>query len=119
MSDESSCQESPDQRCLSQAEKMLVSVLLEKADVLALPTWLNEVLVQPLSDGGMGSLYFCNALTKASRRMGVQASEVTFKDEDGVDVVASLNLDELGEVFELDIWKTNFEALVRIPNTLS
>ena len=35
---------------------------------------------------------------------------------DGVEVIASLNVDVDGVLFELDIWKTNFEKLVKLPD---
>ena len=38
-----------------------------------------------------------------------------FTDEDGVKVIASLNVDSDGHLFELDIWKTDFSPLLRIP----
>lgn len=51
------------------------------------------------------------------RRMGSQYSEIKFKDADGVDVIASLNLDEQQLPFELDIWKTDFKSLISIPDS--
>lgn len=42
--------------------------------------------------------------------------ETQFTDIDGVEVIASLNVDVDGVLFELDIWKTNFEKLVKIPD---
>jgi hypothetical protein len=45
-------------------------------------------------------------------------AEYIFKDADGVDVIASLNVDQNNELFELDIWKTTFDQLVRIPENI-
>ncbi|WP_420885213.1 DUF6984 family protein, partial [Candidatus Symbiothrix dinenymphae] len=36
-------------------------------------------------------------------------------DEDGVDVIASLNIDDTGDLYELDIWKTDFSPLIKLP----
>lgn len=48
--------------------------------------------------------------------MGRQISEFQFTDIDGVEVIASLNVDVDGVLFELDIWKTNFEKFVKLPD---
>ena len=45
-------------------------------------------------------------------------AEIQFTDTDGVEVLASLNLDQDGKPFELDVWKTDFNALIRIPDPL-
>ncbi|WP_421750901.1 DUF6984 family protein [Croceimicrobium sp.] len=37
------------------------------------------------------------------------------KDADGVEVIATLYLDKDGSLFELDLWKTNFEPLLILP----
>ena len=36
-------------------------------------------------------------------------------DEDGVVVLAALNLDKNGKLFELDLWKVNFNPLETLP----
>ncbi len=53
------------------------------------------------------------------RKFGRRASECQFTDEDGVEVLASLNLDQDGNLYELDIWKTDFGKLIRIPAQLA
>jgi hypothetical protein len=50
------------------------------------------------------------------RRFGARVAELTFKDQDGVDVIASLNLDQNGLPFEVDVWKTDFSPVVEIPS---
>jgi hypothetical protein len=73
-----------------------------------------------MDDGGMGSLRLATdeALQKPGRLVGPRAAEVQFIDADGVPVLASLNLDQNGELMELDIWKTDFSPLIRIPENL-
>ena len=38
---------------------------------------------------------------------------------DGVPVLASLNVDQNGRFLELDLWKTDFTPVIRIPDDLS
>ena len=69
-----------------------------------------------MNDGKMGSLYlFPNGEVKENRILGKQISEFQFKDLDDIDAIASLNIDQNGELFELDIWKTDFSQLIKLP----
>ena len=84
--------------------------------------WKNRLKVRDMNDGGMGSLLlFLGGEEKSytNRGFGKQISECQFEDQDATHVIASLNLDKNGELFELDIWKTNFGKLVRIPDEIS
>jgi hypothetical protein len=78
--------------------------------------WVDEVLVSPMSDGNMGSLRlrFPNARVER-QRFGRQVAEFSFTDADGVEVLVSLNVDEHGVPFELDVWKTDFSPLLNVP----
>jgi hypothetical protein len=73
---------------------------------------LSDRLVEDMKDGGMGSLRFKDADNR-ERRLGKKIAEAEFTDEDGIPVSAVLNLDDNGELFELDIWKVDFTALKR------
>ena len=75
---------------------------------------LSERLVEDMKDGGMGSLRFKGAENR-DRRLGKKIAEAEFRDEDGIPVSAVLNLDDHGELFELDMWKVDFSALKRYP----
>jgi hypothetical protein len=70
-----------------------------------------------MQDGGMGSLILATdeSLQKPGRRFGRMAAELQFNDADGVAVLASLAVDQYGNLLELDLWKTDFSALIRIP----
>jgi hypothetical protein len=70
-------------------------------------------LVEEMNDGGMGSLRFVGS---ADRRLGKCIGEAEFDDADGVTVSVALNVDQRGELFELDIWKVNFSPLQRIAS---
>ncbi len=78
--------------------------------------WKNTLLVSPMDDGGMGSLLlFPNEHITDGRRFGKCVSEYLFRDADEIDVLASLNLDQEGQLFELDMWKVDFNPLMRWP----
>jgi len=70
--------------------------------------------VESLSDGGMGSFRIG---APEGRHFGSMASECYFQDSDGVLVMASLNLDQNGAPFEVDIWKVDFAPLQDWPTT--
>lgn len=113
MSVESSFHSDAAGRPLAASEKRLIEELLKRAGVDLPQGWIDVVTVFPMSDGGMGSLRFlCSSETSPVR----QAAELSFQDVDGVNVIASLNLDATGIPSELDIWKVDFSPLVRIPD---
>lgn len=86
-------------RRATSSELLLISFLVEKANLHLNDNWQENLIVTPMDDGGMGS----------------QVSECSFLDEDGVEVLATLNLDENSELFELDVWKVNYEPLIKLP----
>jgi hypothetical protein len=67
-------------------------------------------LVEEMNDGGMGSIRFVGS---PDRRLGRCVGEVEFYDSDGVTVSVALNVDQRGELFELDLWKVDFSPLQR------
>jgi hypothetical protein len=75
---------------------------------------LPSRLVKDMADGRMGSLRF-KARDDHDRRSGKEIGEVRFTDQDGVLVSATVNVDNNEELFELDIWKTDFSPLKRYP----
>ena len=101
----------------SQKEARLLAFLVQKAAVNLTADWNSDLLVKPLNDGGMGSLLLLPKGIKEScdRALGKKVSECQFTDVDGIDVIASLNVDNQGRLFELDIWKTDFTPLISIP----
>jgi len=77
----------------------------------------ERLLVTDMNDGGMGSIRFAQPGVKDQpRRMGARIAELEYSDEDGVTVLVSLNVDQDGELFELDVWKTNFGRLISYPS---
>jgi hypothetical protein len=73
---------------------------------------LSERLVEDMKDGGMGSVRFKDSDNR-ERRFGKKIAEAEFRDQDGIPVSAVLNLDDKGQLFELDMWKVDFSALKR------
>lgn len=103
-------------RFLTNDEKRLVQALAGEASNLILyPDWIDTIKVEPINDGGMGSLRF---LSSPAPEVTRQAAELQFQDADGVSVIASLNVDEVGVPFELDVWKVDFSPLIKIPEKL-
>ena len=78
---------------------------------------LGRIKVADMNDGGMGSLrLFPQGSDALDVKFGKRASACQFTDEDGVEVIASLNLDQNGNLYELDIWRTDFGRVTRIPD---
>ena len=97
-------------------EERLIDVLIKKSS-RKFPLWKYKIIVSPMNDGGMGSLtLFQDEDDKQNRIFGKQISEYRFIDEDGIEVIASLNIDDKGDLYELDIWKTDFSPLIRFPD---
>jgi hypothetical protein len=69
-----------------------------------------------MDDGEMGSLFlYPDGILVPNRKLGKQVAEYHFKDMDDMDVIVSLNIDSNGLLFELDIWKANFDKLIKLP----
>jgi hypothetical protein len=98
-------------------EERLLELLVKKSSITISENWKDGLLVRPMKDGKMGSLYlFPQGKVIEGRVLGEQVSDFQFADLDGVEVIASLNLDNNGNLFELDIWKTDFGKLLKFPN---
>ena len=98
-------------------EERLLEHLVKKSTVLIPDNWKDGLLVRPMDDGEMGSLFlFPQGNVCEGRVLGEQVRDFQFTDIDGIEVIASLNLDNEGGLFGLDIWKTNFEKLLKLPN---
>ena len=97
-------------RPIRPVERILICHLLKLAEYSAdLP---KSTLVTDLDDGGMGSLEF---VTDRKRAFGRELIVRKYIDVDNVDVWISINLDDQDELFELDVWKVNFERLLKFP----
>jgi hypothetical protein len=78
--------------------------------------WQEEMLVQTMDDGGMGSLLlFLGNSPTDDRHFGKEIAEFSFEDTDGVLVSVALNIDNFGNLFELDVWKVNNSPTLAFP----
>lgn len=75
---------------------------------------LASLRVEDMDDAGMGSILFVSS--KPDRVLGKDIASCQFQDLDGVAVLATLSLDQHGDLYELDIWKTDFSRLIRLPS---
>ena len=119
MSEESPFSELGVRRHLRDAEKTLVEQLLQRAHPRATFSGnLDDVEVQEMSDGGMGSLRFVPTKSIESRRFGVLVAELLFNDSDGVAILASLFVDKEGDLYELDILKVDFSPTISLAGAI-
>lgn len=103
----------PGARTLTLSESALIVAMLDMTpNGDSLRDQLVDARVEFMKDGGMGSLRFAGL---GSRKMGRQAIAVRAADEDGVPLEISLNLDQNGDLFELDVWRVDFKPLLRLP----
>jgi hypothetical protein len=103
-------------RKLTTAEEGFLEFMIGQANIRVPSDWKETMMVSPMDDAGMGSLMlFPRGDVKPNRSFGRTALEFQFKDKDRIDVLASLNLDQNNELFELDIWKMNFDPLIQFP----
>ncbi len=75
---------------------------------------LPRRLVKEMKDGGMGSLRFKD-VDNGERSFSKKMAEAEFADEDGIPVSVVVNIDNNGDLLELDLWKVNFSPLKRYP----
>ena len=99
-------------------EARLLRALAHIAGIADAGAWTEGLQVEEMDDGGMGSLRLVVPTIAARRGVVSCEAAVRFTDADGVEVVASLNTDEHGSPIELDMWKTHFSRLIRIPEDL-
>ena len=99
-------------RLLSFDEKNLLSFLLKKANICKTKEWLDSVKIFPFENDGMGSYFFFETSYTSI------ASDVLFKDIDGIVVLATLFVSTKNEPCEVDIWKMNYTPLLKIPDII-
>lgn len=103
-------------RSPTEAELRLLRALVERAPRFSgSPAVLTELTVAAMNDGGMGSLAI--GPPSLERRFEDQVAEVTFFDVDGMWISATLNVDQFGELLELDVFKGDFSPLRAVPQT--
>jgi len=102
-------------RKLKKEERDLIMFLIkDKPHSSHIIQELPEVFVEEMDDGGMGSLLFFNK-ERVGRKYGPTMAQIQLRDTDGVPLLISVDLDEDGDIFELDIFKGDFSSLVQFP----
>ncbi|WP_217426365.1 DUF6984 family protein [Pandoraea anhela] len=108
-------------RKISDNEYLLVIDLISSAkiDRLRMENLIRSArgaLVEPMSDGGMGSVKFVWD-EGGRRKFDCELVEKQYLDLDNVPISAAINLDQYGELFELDIWKVDFSEIKNFPSS--
>jgi hypothetical protein len=101
----------------TQQEIKLIEFLAAKGSINLPFQWEDKLIVVPLEDGNMVSLSLF-PMDLADRQQVYPAkfvSDYQFIDEDGVEVIISLYLDPMGNLYELNICKTDFSPLIKMP----
>ncbi len=76
----------------------------------------RQSIVEPMADGGMGSIRFTTkSASSTTRSFGCVVVQGEFDDADGVPVSFTINQDDEGRLFELDLWRVDFEPLKKLP----
>lgn len=94
----------------------LLEYLIRQSDVHLPNGWQDELMVEDMDDGGMGSLTLYPPIYSAERAFGRQVSEYQFLDKDMTPVIATLYVDKQEHLLELDIWKVDYSPLLSLPN---
>ncbi|PJZ75674.1 DUF6984 family protein [Leptospira neocaledonica] len=101
-------------RQINSAEERLLVFLLKKSNLSKyVDLDASKLKVQEMDDGGMGSLFFL--ANNEGRRMNKSIASLSFYDIDGIEVSVTLNIDQYGDLYELDLWKVDFSKLKKIP----
>jgi len=98
-------------KSISREQLPLISHLITLAK---LDVDISSLQIEAMDDGGMGSQKFSSA--SADSLYAGHAAEVTFLDTDGIEVSATLDVDQFGNLFELDLFKGNFSKLEKWPD---
>ncbi len=101
-------------RPLRKEESDVLAALLGMVPDRRTPPYEGELFAVNLNDGGMGSVRLTDRLDRP-RKMGRELVTAHYIDADGVPVIISVNLDEDGQLFEIDFWKVDFSPLERYP----
>jgi hypothetical protein len=111
---------SPSRKLSREENALLIALLRGKDQDPHLVESLKDLAVREMNDGGMGSLLLLpEGLEDTARSFGKQLVLGEFIDSDGVPVSVTVNLDKEGRLYELDVWKVNFEPIKTWPDPQS
>ena len=107
-------------RKITNQEEILLNYLITLSNYQIENNWKEKIRVKSLNDGNMGSLeLFINDDSEKDRIFGEQIAECYFFDTDDIKVIVSLNIDDIGNLYELDVWKTDFSPVIKIPSDVN
>ncbi len=113
MSEESRLSDEKASRSLRLDEKKLLAGFFSNNPRLRhLNAEIEAAKVRDMPDGGMGGIVF---LSEKEYSLGEVVLEGEYFDSDGVLVEIVLNANEVGGLYELDFWKTDFSPLKKYP----
>ena len=75
----------------------------------------NQMVIEMVDDGGMGSLYFVSKYNPKERNFYERIAEKEFKDSDNIPILVGINIDQFFDLFELDIWKVDNNPVILFP----
>lgn len=101
-------------RLINENEKIIVEYLAKLANYPLSTS--SGLFVMSMNDGGMGSftIFQNETETRENRKFGKQISEYEFIDDDNIPVLVSLNVDENNNLFEVDIWKADYNPVINL-----
>ena len=76
---------------------------------------IPDYKISPMDDGQMGSIRFITTTPSDERCFGGAVAEAEYLDADGIRVNIAVNVDDAGDLYEIDFWKVDFSPLVRYP----
>ena len=99
-------------RKLRQEEILILEKLMHFAGI-SVP--LDSLIVKDQLAGTYGSIEFIQK-SEYRRIFGKSLVEAKYFDSDGVLVSIALNVDQCGEIYEMDFWKVDFSSLLKYPS---
>lgn len=103
-------------RKINKNELKIVAKIASEAG-FKIPSNLSDIEVLELNDEGMGSIAFIrDDKPYEERRFGGEIGKLDYKDSDEVDIHMHLYKDKEGFLFELDVWKVNYEPRISYPD---
>lgn len=103
------------------SEARLLEELARPLIAKGLPSsWVRDVMVESMDEGGMGSLQFLNArCVKAVAPSPISiGSELMLLEVDGIEVIATIYVDTQGVPIEVDLWKVDYSRVISVTNPL-
>ncbi|QES88569.1 DUF6984 family protein [Rhizosphaericola mali] len=77
---------------------------------------LSFLNVKDMQDGQMGSIKFIYDNNTQKRMFSKQIEEIEFTDKDNIPILVTINIDQFGDLYEVDIWKVDFSQVINYPS---